>query len=135
MSANKTRPTDTDVDAFVDGVKNARRREDARTVLEAMREVADEPPRMWGSTIVGCGVHRYPLAGGKRGEICKIGFAPRAQATVLYLGDFPGRDDCLARLGKHDTGVGCIYIKRVDEVDPTVLREMLERAYARPDEA
>jgi len=135
MAANKTRPTERDVDCFVEGIKNARRREDARSVLRLMREASDEPARMWGSSIVGIGVHVYPLAGGRTGEICKIGFAARAQATVLYLGQFPGKDECLARLGKHETGVGCIYIKRVEEVDQEVLREMIERAYGRADEA
>lgn len=135
MPPNKTQPTDTDVDSFLAGVKTERRRNDARAVLKLMREVSGEPGRMWGASIVGFGVHRYPLAGSKSGEICKIGFSPRASATVLYLGDFAHRGDGLSRLGKHRTGVGCIYISRLDGVDTGVLRELVEASWSRPDEA
>jgi len=99
-----------------------------------MRAVSGEPGRMWGASIVGFGVHRYPLASGRTGEICRIGFSPRASATVLYLGDFPERDEGLSRLGRHKTGVGCIYIARLDGVDTDVLRELIEASWRRPDQ-
>ena len=132
---NKTQLTDADVESFLAAIKSDRRRQDAEEVLRLMRAVSGERGRMWGASIVGFGVHRYPLAGGKSGEICKIGFAPRASATVLYLGDFPGREDGLSRLGKHKTGVGCIYLSRLEAVDTNVLRELLENSWNRPDEA
>jgi hypothetical protein len=131
---NKTQPNDAVVESFLSAIKTERRRQDASEVLQMMRAVSGEPGRMWGASIVGFGVHRYPLAGGKSGEICKIGFAPRANATVLYLGEFPEREDGLSRLGKHKTGVGCIYVSRLDAVDKNVLRELVENSWKRPDE-
>lgn len=134
MAKNKTRPNDVDVQAFLTGIENKSRRDDAQRMLNLMREVTGDSGRMWGASIIGFGVHRYPLAGGKIGEICKIGYAPRASALALYLGDFPEREDCLARLGKHRTGASCIYIPRIDAVDNDVLIDLLRAAWGRPDE-
>jgi hypothetical protein len=133
MPEEKTRPTSTVVDEFLDGVKNQRRRDDARRMLEMMREVSGEAARMWGASIVGFGVHRYPLANGKVGEICKIGFSPRAGALALYLGDFPQREDCLSRLSRHTTGASCIYVPNLENIEPGVLEELLGNAWERPD--
>jgi len=135
MPTTKTRPTSAAVDKFLASVKSKRRRDDARRLLEVMREVTGDAGRIWGASIIGFGVHRYPLANGKAGEICKIGFAPRANALALYLGDFPEREACLSRLGRHSTGASCIYVPRLDDVESDVLEDLLRRAWNRPDRA
>jgi len=85
MPPNKTQPTDVDVGSFLASVKTERPRNDANAVLKLMREVSGEPGRIWGASIVGFGLRRYSLAGEKSGEICNIGFSPRASAKVRYL--------------------------------------------------
>lgn len=122
---NKTTATDADVDAFIDAVPDPARREDARTVRALCERVSGETARMWGSSIVGCGEVAY-RSGGKERRMCAIGFSPRKAETVLYLAqDFPERSDLLARLGPHRTGVGCVYIKRIDRIDAGVLERIV----------
>lgn len=131
----KTRPTGADVDAFLDRAEPARRAADGRIVCSLMRKVSGEAPQMWGPSIIGFGRRTYPLAGGKRGEISRIGFSPRRNALVFYLSCGEADwESCLARLGKHSTGVGCLYIKTLADVDLSVLEELIRAAwsYTRP---
>ncbi|HCB75523.1 MAG TPA: DUF1801 domain-containing protein [Sphingomonas bacterium] len=122
---NKTTAVDADVDAFIDAVPDPVRREDARAVRALYERVSGEPARMWGSSIVGCGEHRY-RASGRDQRMCAIGFSPRKAETVLYLAQaFPEKADLLAQLGPHRTGVGCVYIKRLDKVDAAVLERLV----------
>ncbi len=127
---NKTTASDADVDAFIDAVPDPVRREDARAVRALYERVSGEPARMWGSSIIGCGDYAY-RASGKDQRMCSIGFSPRKAETVLYLAqDFPEKIDSLARLGPHRTGVGCVYIKRLDKVDADVLERLVAAAFA-----
>lgn len=122
---NKTTASDADVDAFIDAVADPGRREDARAVRALYERVSGEPARMWGSSIVGCGEVAY-RASGKDQRMCAIGFSPRKAETVLYLAQaFPEKADLLAQLGPHRTGVGCVYIKRLDKVDAAVLERLV----------
>ncbi|WP_245843918.1 DUF1801 domain-containing protein [Sphingomonas spermidinifaciens] len=85
---------------------------------------------MWGASIVGCSEYSY-RASGKDQRICAIGFSPRRAETVLYLAqDFPEKADLLARLGPHRTGVGCVYLKRLDRVDAGVLEQLVAASWA-----
>jgi hypothetical protein len=130
MAENKTKPTDASVDAFLDGVVPAQRRDDARRVCDLMAKVANEPPVMWGRAIVGFGNRHYRYASGREGDICQIGFSPRKAATVLYLTcDLDRHQSVLDRLGKHDRGVGCLYVKRMEDVDEHVLEELVTTAW------
>ena len=136
MAENKTKQTKESVKEFLAGVKNERRRGDSEAVIKLMREVSGKQPRMWGPSIIGFGRCEYPLANGKTGEICKIGFSPRAQSLAFYLGRFDGRDELLGRLGKHKLGNGgCLYVNKLGDVDLATLKEMIERSYASADEA
>ena len=86
---------------------------------------------MWGSAIVGFGVHRYRYESGRQGETCRIGFSPRKAATVLYLScDLDRFAPLLSRLGRHERGVGCLYIKRLSEIDPEALEALVTAAWA-----
>jgi hypothetical protein len=125
-----TSPTGADVDAFLDSVEDERRREDARSLCALMQEVTGEPPVMWGSSIVGFGRYHYRYESGHEGDSPLAGFAPRTQHLVVYLiGDFENRHKAImARLGRAKTGKGCLYLKRLDDVDRHVLRELIERS-------
>jgi hypothetical protein len=116
----KTRPTDVPVDDFIAAVENPRRRADAEVVRAMLTEVTGEQPVMWGPSIVGYGSYRGPT-----GDWPIIGFSPRkAQLVVYIMRGFADFGDQLARLGKHKSGGGCLYISKLDDVDLDVLREM-----------
>lgn len=116
----KTKPNAASVEAFLDTVPHAGRREDGKWIAAMMAEVSGEEPVMWGPSIVGYGTCRM-----KTGDWPVIGFSPRKANLVLYLSsDFEGYGDLMARLGKHRTSVACLYINRMADVDPAVLREL-----------
>ncbi|MFC3079316.1 DUF1801 domain-containing protein [Phenylobacterium terrae] len=132
----KTRPTEADVGAFLDRVEPAVRRDDGRVVCELMRKVSGEEPRMWGPSIIGFGRQTYRYASGHSGETSRIGFSPRKGALVFYLWcDAAEQEAQLARLGKHTTGVGCLYIKKLADVDMAVLEELIRAAWAHTEPA
>lgn len=125
-SEPKTKPTDVPVADFIAAVENPRRRADAEVVNALMTEASGEPAVMWGPSIVGYGSYRTPT-----GDWPIIGFSPRKANLVLYLArDFDGADDLLARLGKHKTSVACLYVNKLDDLDPEVLRELIARSVA-----
>ncbi len=84
----------------------------------------------WGTTIVGFGSYHYRYASGHEGDSALASFSPRSQHLAIYLvGEFEERHrSALARLGPHKTGKGCLYIKRLDEVDTGALRELIDRS-------
>lgn len=121
----KTRPTSVSPEAFIDSVEHPGRREDAHAVLALLAEATGEPPVMWGPSIIGFGRYRYTYDSGHSGEAPLVGFSPRKANLVLYMAACDdARDDFLARLGKHRTGKGCIYLNRLADVDRTVIAEM-----------
>ena len=131
MSELKTRQNDGDVDAYLDSVENPNRREDARRILVLMREITGEPPRMWGSSIVGFGSYHYTYASGREGDWPVVGFAPRKRNLVLYImPGFARYESLLARLGKHRTGKSCLYVNKLDDIDPDVLEELVRESVA-----
>ncbi len=89
---------------------------------------------MWGTSIVGCGKHFYTYASGQKGEICKIGFSPRSQSLVFYLGEFVGKAGLLKKLGKHKVGSSCLYINKLDDINLDVLKNIFEQVCKRRDE-
>lgn len=130
MAENKTKPTDADVDAFLDAVESHRRREDARRVLTIMREVTDQEPVMWGPSMIGFGTVHYRYDTGREGDMFAVGLSPRKAALTVYLAeDFDGREELLAQLGPHATGRACLYLTRLDGVDLDVLRQLIESSY------
>ena len=128
--AMTTRQTDAPVEKFLAQVPDDQRRQDARRLCVMMQEITGEPPVMWGSSIVGFGTYHYRYASGHEGDAPLAGFAPRRQHLVIYLvGEFENRhQSVLARLGPYQSGKGCLYIRRLDEVDPDALRELIDRS-------
>lgn len=122
----KTKPTAVSVDQFIAAIEDETKRTDARTLLKLMAEISKEKPRMWGPTIIGFGKVHYKYASGHEGDTARIGFSPRKAAISLYLMcDAKGLAPYLEKLGKHKTGVGCIYIKRLSDVDMKALKELI----------
>ncbi|GAB2600671.1 DUF1801 domain-containing protein [Pseudactinotalea suaedae] len=138
MAEAKTRPTEVPVSQFLDAVTPAARREDGVALAALMAEVTGVEPVMWGPSIVGYGTFRYRSSANPRtqGEIPRVGFAARKNALVLYgLKDSPEAQPLLASLGTYTEGAGCVYVKRLGDVDEGVLRQLVGLAFARVDEA
>lgn len=123
--------TDTDPYAYLAAVEPAVRRRDAQTMLEFMERVTGHAPRMFGASIVGFGEYSYEYPSGHSGRAPAAGFAPRKAATVIYLPDgLDGYAEELRALGPYRSGVGCLYLKKLDEVDLPVLERIIARSYA-----
>lgn len=137
MAANKTQPTDADVDAFLDAATPARRREDGHRLAEIMRDVTEVDPVMWGPSMVGFGSYRYisPSDPRRRDDWPKVAFSPRkAQLSLYGLKDLPEGAALLPQLGTYTEGAGCVYVKKLDDVDLDVLRKLVEIAWSREDD-
>ena len=131
MTENKTRPTKLSVAAFIDALTDQARREDAKALVKLMQSAAGEKPQMWGASIVGFGSYHYRYDSGREGDMPLIGFSPRKAATALYnMTGFSDSKVLLAKLGKHTTGKGCLYIKRLADVDQEVLEAMAVKSLA-----
>lgn len=131
----KTRATEVSADEFIAGLDNPQRREDAKKVCALFERLTGESPRMWGPTIIGFGSYRYTYDSGHSGVMCRMGFSPRKAELVLYvLSGFAGQAELLDRLGKHRTGKVCLYIRKLADVDETVLEEITARALAHMNE-
>ena len=131
MSELKTQPTTESVSAFLDAIPDDAKRRDCQEVLQLMREVTDEPAVMWGSSIVGFGRYHYRGASGREGDWFVTGFSPRARQLTLYImAGFDRYDELMQRLGKYTTGKSCLYLKRLDDVDRTVLRQLITESVA-----
>jgi hypothetical protein len=125
-AATKTQPTDVPVETFLAGVTPAVRAADARVVCAMMGRLSGEPAVMWGPSIVGFGRRRYRTAAGREGELPRIGFSPRKTALVFYLeGVAARRDVVIARLGAASMGAGCLYVKRLADIDAAALEALI----------
>jgi hypothetical protein len=122
----KTKVNDASVEGFLNSVTDEQKREDCFEILRLMEQVTKEEPKMWGSSIVGFGSYHYKGASGREGDWLLTGFSPRKENLTLYImGGFDLHQDLLKKLGKHKTSVGCLYIKKLDDVDKEVLKELV----------
>lgn len=132
MAQMKTQANEGDVDAFLDAVPDPKRRADAATVRTLMADVSGEPGQMWGDSIVGFGRQHLRYASGRELDWFIVGFSPRKQNTTIYLTEgFEAHEDLLERLGPHSLGKSCLYVKRLDDVDSDVLRQLVSTSWAR----
>ncbi|WP_433162446.1 DUF1801 domain-containing protein [Kribbella sp. CA-247076] len=128
MAGNKTVKTDASVDDYLAGIAGSRG-DDARELNDLLAEATGLEPAMWGSSIVGFGDRHLKYESGRELDWFQVGFAARKQALTLYLTEgFEGYDELLGRLGPHTTGVGCLYVKRLSDVDSAVLTELAQRS-------
>jgi uncharacterized protein DUF1801 len=126
----KTQPTKASVKDFIDAVADERIGQESLQVLALMERLTKSKARMWGSAIVGFGERKLKYADGSEADWMKIGFSPRKDKITLYLGSFKGKDELLAKLGKHTGSKACVHIRRLSDIDTAVL-ERLIRASAK----
>ena len=126
MAENKTKATAASVSAFVGSIKDPAQQKDAKTLVKWMEQLSGEKAKMWGTAIIGVGSHHFKYDSGREGDMPMIAFSPRKSATVLYsLMGYSGSEALLTRLGKHTTGKGCLYIKKLADVDEQVLKDLM----------
>lgn len=131
MSKNKTQPTGSSVDAFLDGIADPARKADCQHLRHLLERQSGEPAIMWGTSIVGFGRYHYRYASGREGHAPAVGFSPRASNITVYItGGFDDQAEALARLGKHTSGKGCLYIKRLADIDEDVLVQLIQASLA-----
>jgi hypothetical protein len=131
MPDNKTKPTSLSVAAFIETITDPARRADAKTLTKIMQSATREKPQMWGPSIIGFGTHHYKYESGREGDMPLIAFSPRKAATVLYnMIASADSKALLPELGKHTTGKGCLYIKKLSDVDQEVLKAMVAESLA-----
>lgn len=129
MTANKTQPSKVSVERFLETVAEARRNE-ARVLIDIMWRISGEKPVMWGPSIIGFGSQHYRYDTGREGDMPRLAFSPRKAAVTLYFEGFDDYADLLEKLGKHTTSVACLYVNKLEDIDLSVLTQMLERSYA-----
>jgi hypothetical protein len=132
MAENKTKATKTSVAGYLSKIKDPVRRKDCAALSKIMTKAAKAKPVMWGTGIVGFGNYHYKYDSGREGDMCLTGFASRNKDLTIYLmaARFPKREELLARLGKHKTSGGCLYIKTMSDIDPKVLEKLIAGAVA-----
>ena len=129
MSDLKTKPTDQNVEEYLNKVENPTKREDSFKILELMKEISKEEPVMWGDSIIGFGNYHYKYESGREGDWFVAGFAPRKQnLTVYIMSGFDKYNELLGKLGKHKLGKSCLYINKLKDVDTSILREIVKQS-------
>lgn len=127
MAKLKTTPNEQDVEAFINNIENPVRQRDCRVLLQMMKAITGEPPRMWGNSIVGFGTYHYQYDSGREGDWFRTGFSPRKQNLTIYLiSGFERFEELMQRLGKYKTGKSCLYVKKLEDVDREVLEELIQ---------
>jgi hypothetical protein len=129
MAELKTKRNKGDVQAFLNRLSNEKKRQDSFAILELMKNVTGLEPEMWGASIIGFGNYHYKYASGREGDWFLTGFSPRAQNLTLYImSGFDEHDRLLGKLGKHSIGKSCLYIKKIEDVDIDVLKELVKKS-------
>lgn len=129
MAELKTKKTDASVDDFLTGILNEQVRKDCFEIVVIMKQVTQDEPKMWGTSIIGFGSIRLKYASGRELDWMAIGFSPRKQNISLYIpGNLASYTALLEKLGKYKTGVGCLYIKTLRDVDTGVLTELIRQS-------
>lgn len=127
---NKTTATTASVSAFIDKHPKEEMRDDSRVLMAMMQELTGEEPHMYGPSIVGFGTYHYTYASGHSGSAPLAAFSPRKTELVLYLGQEVQDADTLAKLGKHKATKGCLYVKRLADIDLKVLKALVKKSIA-----
>ena len=129
MAEQKMKPNDQSVTAFLDKIPDATRREECYELLGLMKRVTNTEPRLWASGLVGFGKYHYKYASGHEGDCFVAGFASRKTALTLYITAGVERfPKLLEKLGKHKAGKGCLYIKKLDDVNLAVLEDLVSKS-------
>jgi hypothetical protein len=131
MAENRTRPTGASVAAHLASRASDEQKKDCRTLMAIFRKVTGQRTRMWGPSIVGYGSYRYTYDSGRTGEMCLAAFAIRGRELVVYLeAEIAGRQALMARLGKHRIGKCCLYVRRLADIDTSILEQLIVESMA-----
>jgi hypothetical protein len=133
MAEAKTKITKVSVKDFIAAVPNETRRKDAQVLLKLFEKITGWKPQMWGPTIVGFGQYNYVYETGNKGAMCVVGFSPRGSSLAIYSGLMASGDEAkpyLAKLGKHKTGKGCLYINKLEDVDLAAFEKLIKAGLA-----
>lgn len=127
MAENKTKPEKASVIDFINSVEDEQKRKDSHFLLEIFKSITGEEPVMWGPSIIGFGEYHYTYDSGREGDFLITGFSPRKAALTLYLMGCMENEftHLMGELGKYKTGVGCLYIKKLTDVDPDILKQLI----------
>lgn len=129
MAENKTRQNTASVAAFLNAIEDKRKRGDAGKVAAMMRRATGKRAKMWGAAIVGFGTYHYKYESGREGDSILVGFSPRKQNLVVYI--MPGFTEfpvLMRKLGKYRIGKSCLYLNKLDDVDESVLEELIDKS-------
>ena len=131
MAENKSKFTDASVEDYIAARGDERQRADCRELIALLKEITQQPARMWGTSIVGFGSYRYAYESGRVGEAPLAGFAIRGRKLVIYLmGQSEEQNALLSKLGPHKIGKSCLYFKRLADLDRSVLQKLVAGAIA-----
>jgi Domain of unknown function (DU1801) len=128
MAELKTKKTDVSVESFLNAVADEQQRADSFQLVKLLEETTGEKPRMWGPSIIGFGEYHYVYASGHEGDMCLTGFSPRkGNLTLYFYAGFAGHlAGLVKKLGKCKVSKGCLYVKKLEDIDLAVLREMIQ---------
>ncbi len=131
MAENKTKPTQASVESYIGAVDDESRRKDCEVLARLITQATKQPAAMWGSSIVGFGSYHYKYESGREGGSCLVGFSSRKSEICLYLtAGVLGQEELVSKLGKHKTGKGCLYVRKLADVDLKVLEQLIVGAFA-----
>lgn len=133
MARMKTVESDDSIEDFIAAIADETKRDDCRALTKLFATATRTQPKMWGSAIIGCGKRHYTYTNGKPGEICKVGFSPRASSFSFYLPKYPEHAELITQLGKHKYSGGCLHVKKLADVDAKVLAMMVTKAFKAED--
>lgn len=129
MTKMKTTPTDKNTLNFLNTIENDGKREEAKTIMNLMKKVTGENPKMWGDSIVGFGSYHYKYESGREGDWFLTGFSPRKQNFSIYImAGFSNYENLMEKLGSYKTGKSCLYVKRLNDIDLNVLTELIRES-------
>jgi hypothetical protein len=127
MAEQKTKPTEQSVGNFLDKISDEQVRDDCAALVKLMKEITGSAPKMWGPSIIGFGRYHYKYDSGHEGYACLTGFSPRKQNITLYvMPGFTEHPELLKKLGKHKAGKGCLYVKKLEDIDIDVLERLIK---------
>jgi hypothetical protein len=131
MAENKTKRTEASVESYFSAIEDETRRNDCEALARLMTKATKQQPKMWGPTIVGFGSYHYKYGSGREGDSCLTGFSSRKSDISVYLvANVLGQEELLSKLGKHKMGKGCLYIRKLSDVDLKVLEQLIVGAVA-----
>lgn len=123
-ATQKTTETTQSISSFVKTIEDKQRQKDCNGIIALMKEATGFEPKMWGPAIIGFGAYHYKYESGHEGDAPLVGFAPRKNEFALYIANFEGKEALLEKFGKHKTAKACVYIKKLEDVDPAVLKKL-----------